>query len=561
MSVLQPTPAPVDSARDLQRRFGVSGTVASWLLSRGWACNDDTGRFLEPRLSHLTRPDAMVGRLDAARRIAQALRTKERIVVFGDYDCDGITATAILTEALRILGGNVEPLLASRFEGGYGVSARALSNIRTLEPRLVITCDCGSSDHPSLAQLKEAAIDVVVIDHHLVPDEPLPVLAFLNPHRPECGFPYKGLASCGLALSVVAAVRAELGVELDVKRWLDLVAIGTIADVAPLDGDNRALVRAGLAMLAQAQRPGLRALLAGSNVSLAGPLTARDVSFRIAPQLNAPGRMGSPTLALQLLLAADESSASVVAAELAAVTQRRRDEQDAMLAEALRDIESFGYAERSAIVLGKPHWNHGIVGIVAGKLAEQFGCPVAVAGFTDGHGRGSVRGPRGVRLFDALSASTDVLERFGGHQAAAGFEVTLENLDAFRDAFERAVEALGPPVTDETGAPIAMLQPGDSPDHVLRDLDRLEPCGPDNPRPKLEVTGTVELAKVVGSGHVKMQLDVGGRTLDCFAINLADELEQLVGTVRVRGDLRRNTFRGVTTAELFVDSVIPMAHS
>ncbi|HSC89670.1 MAG TPA: DHH family phosphoesterase, partial [Polyangiaceae bacterium] len=209
-------------------------------------------RFLRPRLAELTRPDAMVDRSTAARRLARAVRENERIVVFGDYDCDGMTATAILTDALRELGASsVTPVLASRFAGGYGLSARALERVLEAEPSLVITCDCGSSDHPSLERLRQRGVDAVVIDHHLVPAEPLPALAFLNPHRPDCGFAYKGLASCGLAFSVVAALRSELGAQLDPKGYLDLVAIGTIADVAPLDGDNRALVRAGLAQLAK----------------------------------------------------------------------------------------------------------------------------------------------------------------------------------------------------------------------------------------------------------------------------------------------------------------------
>ncbi len=538
--------------------LGLSRCIADWLVTRGHSDAEAAKRFLEPRLSELSPPDEMIDRAKAARRIAGAIVGKERIVVYGDYDCDGITSTAIMTQALRQLGGNVEPLLASRFEGGYGVSAVAADKIAALGPRLLVTCDCGSSDHESLARLTGEGIDVVVIDHHLVPEEPLPALAFLNPHRPECQFPYKGLASCGLALSVVAAVRKELGKELDVRQWLDLVAIGSIADVAPLDADNRALVRAGLRALAQSKRPGLAALLQLANVSTAGPLTARDVAFRIAPMINAPGRMGSPLLALQLLLAQEESTASALAGELAEITAQRRQEQDRVLAAAREQIEERGWADEAAIVVAAADWNHGIVGIVAGRLSDDYGRPVAVAGFDGERGRGSVRGPEGSRLYDALKASQEHLTRFGGHQAAAGFELTMERVDDFRLAFVRAVTELGPPLSSATVEAVVSVSSEDSPERVLLDLDRLEPCWDENPRPVLELVGDVVLAREVGEGHLKLRLDLGRYSLDCFGVRLGQGAESMRGRVRVRGDLRRNTFRGVTQPELFLQSVAPV---
>lgn len=546
----------LDLVTALAVELSISKTVASWLVQRGYADIESARRFLDPRLAQLSVPDRMLDRRAAGERIARAVRERQRIVVFGDYDCDGITATAILTEALRCLGADVEPLLASRFEGGYGLSSVAADKVERLAPRLLVTCDCGSSDHASLARLQARGIDIVVIDHHLVPEQPLPALAFLNPHRPECGFAYKGLASCGLALSVVAAVRKELNADLDVRRWLDLVAIGTIADVAPLDADNRALVRAGLRALAEAKRPGLRALLDTLNVSRAGPLTARDVAFRVAPQLNAPGRMGAPTLALQLLLAQEESTAHTLAAELAQVTDARRREQDEMSRQAREEIETHGYAQQAAIVLGRSGWNHGIVGIVAGRLADDLGRPVAVVGFDEtGRGRGSVRGPAGTRLYDALERAQSSLVRFGGHQAAAGFELMLDELPAFREAFVAAV-AEQPPSLAPNRAPQAMLLSSEeSPEQVLLDLDRLEPCWDDNPRPELEVRGRVLDAREVGAGHLKLRLDLGRCSLDCFGVNLAHHLAQLNGQVTVSGDLRRNTFRGVTRAELFAHRV------
>src|SRR6187551_3600862 len=385
--------APSARARELALGLGVSLTLAELLDSRGHQDVEATRRFLNPRLSELTAPDAMADRSLAAERMARAIRAGELIAVFGDYDCDGMTSAAIMTEVIEALGGRAVTFIASRFEGGYGVSAAAVDKVLASGAPLLVTCDCGSSDHVSLERLRAAGVDCVVIDHHLVPEEALPAVAFLNPHRPECGFPYKGLASCGLALSVGAALRTALGRELDLRRWLDLVAIGTIADVAPLDGDNRALVRAGLKRLVEAPRPGLRALMKLAEIDAAYPLVARDVAFRIAPRLNAPGRLGSPELSLRLLLATNPEDAASLADEVEQISQERKLQQQAIIEEAIQDVEQNGWADRAALTLGRPGWNHGIVGIVAGRLADQYKKPVIVVGFEGVVGRGSVRGP------------------------------------------------------------------------------------------------------------------------------------------------------------------------
>ncbi|HEX6767268.1 MAG TPA: DHH family phosphoesterase, partial [Polyangiaceae bacterium] len=422
-----------ESARALATGLGVTPTLATWLRRRGIESREAGDRFLRPRLAGLTPPDGMADRSLAAERIAHAIRARERIAVFGDYDCDGMTSAAILSDALQALDGEVSTFLASRFEGGYGVSPAAVERLGSSGASLVVTCDCGSSDHASLEALRRRGIDVIVIDHHLVPSEPLPALAFLNPHRPDCGFPFKWLASCGLALSVAAAVRTALGRKLDLKALLDLVAIGTVADVAPLVDDNRTLVRAGLGVLGEARRPGLRALFGLAGITPGAPLTADDIAFRLAPRLNAPGRLGSPNAALELLVEKNRERAETLAAAIESATLERRALQDRMLDEALAEIRDERYDERSAIVLGREGWGTGIVGIVAGRLADRFARPVVVIGFENGHGRGSVRGPRGARLYDALELASSLLVRFGGHQAAAGLEVELSRLGELRE--------------------------------------------------------------------------------------------------------------------------------
>lgn len=532
-------------------------TVAGYLGRLGYAePSESRERFLSPKLADLTSPSAMVDRDAATDRLARAIRQKERVVVFGDYDCDGMTSTAILTEALRALGAaSVEPVLASRFDGGYGLSARALERVLALEPHLVVTCDCGSSDHASLRGLAEKNVDVVVIDHHLVPDEPLPALAFLNPHRPECGFPYKGLASCGLVLSIVASLRTALGVELDVRSWLDLVAIGTIADVAPLDGDNRALVRAGLRELGKRQRPGLLALLDLIGIDGEHPLAASDVSFRIAPRLNAPGRLGSPEAALSLMLERDADKARMIAAEVEQLCVARREEQKRIEEEARLDAAAFVEAGATALVLGRANWNHGIVGIVAGRLAEEHGCPVIVVGFEGDVGRGSVRGPAGFPLFDALEAASEHLVRFGGHQAAAGLEVRAAQLDAFRESFVSACAARSEFERPSPSEPLDWIE-GDEAAHLLEDLHQLEPCGHKNPAPELRVRALVRSAREVKGGHLKLELEHGGRSLSGFGPGLGAWAKRLGAEVIAIGQLRPDRFRGGGAVEMLVTRFI-----
>jgi single-stranded-DNA-specific exonuclease len=534
---------------ELARALSVSPTLASWLVTRGFRDAEPTKRFLRPRLAELTPPHAMLDRDAAAERLARAVKARERIVVFGDYDCDGITATAVLTELLRALDADVTPLVAER-AGGYGVSPVAVERILATRATLLVTCDCGSSDHASLAELGRHGVDVVVIDHHLVPEEPLPALAFLNPQRPECGFPFKWLASCGLALSVGAAVRARLGRTIDLTSVLDLVAIGTIADVVPLVGDNRSLVRAGLARLGDARRPGLRALFELAKIERGAALSAEDVAFRIAPRLNAPGRLGSAALTLELLLEKNQTRADALAGDMEQKNAERRVLQDRMVGEALAEVREQHWEDAPAVVLGREGWLHGVVGIVAGRLADELGRPVVVVGFENGVGRGSVRGPRGSRLYDALKAVSPLLERFGGHQAAAGLEVTPARLAELREGFAAAVAGMPSSADDAPAAPGVTLAPGDTLARVLGDFALLEPCGEGNPSPELTLRGTVLRAREVKGGHLKLELELAsGERVSAFGPGMGGRAG-LTGEVAISGRLVRDRYRGGDAAEI-----------
>jgi single-stranded-DNA-specific exonuclease len=548
-------------ARRMAIALGISGTFGELLWQLGHRDAQACRTFLEPKLSGLSSPDAMADRSKLAQRLVDAIRRRERICVFGDYDCDGITSAAILGQACERLGGDVAVELASRFDGGYGLGAAALERIRRLSPQVVVTCDCGSSDHRSLRELGRAGVDCLVIDHHLVPDEPLPALAFLNPHRPECGYPFKGLASCGLALSVVAELRTQLGCEFDLRSCLDLVAIGTIADVAPLTMDNRALVRAGLRLLDHPQRPGIRALMRRARIEPGSTITAEDVAFRIAPRLNAPGRLGSPMPALRLLLAKDDDEAEPFAAEIEALQTARRAQQDAMLEDAEAEIVRQGWAGDAALVVGKEAYNVGIVGIVAGKLAERHGCPVVVYGAEGGLARGSVRGPREAALYDLVQKTADCLVRYGGHHAAAGLEVELSRLSEFRQRFVQACResraSVGNSSLTTPATEVLLLDAKDEPMRVAKELLLLEPCGEGNRLPLLGVTGRLAAARELRGGHLRLEVErEGGDIVGGFGPCLGNRADSLTSPLMAVGTLRVSTFGGQQRAELLVRDVV-----
>ena len=536
--------------------MGLSFTAADVLFRRGHRPGQELERYLDPKLAHLTAPDAMADLEPAAERIARAISEREPICVFGDYDCDGITSTAILTEVIGTLGGDVTPLLASRFAGGYGFSAPALQRVKDVGARLLVTCDCGSSDHERLEAARRAGIDAVVIDHHLVPDQPLPAVAFLNPHRPSCGFPYKGLASCGLALFVATRLRKILNKRLDVRRWLDLVAIGTIADVAPLTGDNRILVRAGLERLIDSDRLGLKALISSANRGRRKPMSAEDVAYQLAPRINAPGRLTDPMVALRALLSRDAPQARQLAEEIEKLSARRREIQRRIIEEATREIDE-SYCDAPALVVAHADWHPGVVGIVAGRLSSQYGKPAIVIALEGETGRGSARAPSGFRLHDSLKRCADGLIGFGGHQAAAGLELRADQLDAFRDAWCAvcAEQLDASPLPAERG-PDVRFDSRDDLMTVLGDVERIEPCGAANPGPAIWFDG-VEIRQVRAIGeHAKLSLQVAGQSVSAFwpdganKCGASDEVRS--GRVRMVGRLKRDHWRGGATAEILV---------
>ncbi|MBK8169610.1 MAG: single-stranded-DNA-specific exonuclease RecJ [Sandaracinaceae bacterium] len=548
-------PPDLPAARALADACGISVTVAQVLLHRAHTDSESVRDFLSPKLKDLTPPDTMLDRDVAAERLARAVRAKERVVVFGDYDVDGTTSAVILGDVLTLLGADVVTLLASRFEGGYGLSDAALIRVRDASPTLVVTCDCGSSDHDRIQTLRGLGIDVIVVDHHLVPKDPLPANAFLNPHRPECGFAYKHMTSAGLALSLAGAVRAAVGAAVDLRAWLDLVALGTIADVAPLHGDNRRLVRAGLSVLSSPNaRPGIAALRDVAKLRAGTQLGASDVGFKLGPRLNAAGRLMDPGITLQLLKSKTASEARTLAARIEQLNQERKSIEARVTEAAIAQVrEIYGNEPKSGIVAAGRGWHRGVVGITAARLVDTFGVPSIVIAVEDGVGHGSARTPDDFPLYDCIAACRQELTAFGGHQAAAGLSIQESRIDVFRAAFHDACAKVAMPAKDPRVLDVDVVIEDEGLFPTAKELRDLEPYGEGNAEPIFLVKNArVERATVVGETHLKLNLKIGYVTLSGFGAGLATRMPRQGQILSVLGSLAPDTWRGGGAIEMRV---------
>jgi single-stranded-DNA-specific exonuclease len=548
-------------AQTLARELRIHPVTARCLVARGLGDATTARAFLEPRFGHLrvpTGPEGIAGFDTALERLLAAVRGGERVGVFGDYDVDGVTSCAIVTHALRGAGIQVSPRVASRHAGyGFGVAdATALADAGCT---LIVTCDTGTSDLPAIEAARARGIDVIVLDHHQVPERAEhPALALINPHRPDSRYPFKGLCSAGLAFMLARCLESKLRAAglpaCDAQGLLDLVAIGTIADMAPLQAENRVLVQKGLQRLCERRRPGLAALLARAEVPADRVLDEIDVSFRIAPRLNAPGRLGDAGPALELLLCTDHKAAGVLADALDAANVTRRELTEQVTAQALEDAAL--QADRSAIVVGRRGWHHGVVGIVAAKLVERYARPACVIGFDEhGEGRGSVRAGGPTNVYLALCECADQLVRHGGHAAAAGLTVREEQLDSFGLAFAEACAAqarVGEHVaTLEVDAEIPLAQVDE---RLAQELARLAPFGVGNAPPVVRCTGVaVRESRRVGDGsHLKLTLGhgTGSAAHSAIAFRMGDRDPGAGAMIDVAFQPEMSHFRGTWRVEL-----------
>ena len=501
-------PADPAIADRLARELGVSPLLAALLAARSVTDPGEAEDFLHPRLASLPDPLATPGMQGAAERLARAVARREKVVLYGDYDVDGVTSLAILHRYLAASGLDTQCFLPLRESEGYGLSREGLDRVFAAhQPSLVVALDCGTSSHEEAQWLAQQGVDLVIIDHHEPKKNPAPCAALVNPKALGGN---TDLCTAALVFKLCHAMQKVTGRrEPDLRDYLDLAAMGIICDLAPLRGENRVLVRHGLARLSQTKWIGLRALMEVGAV--VPPVSTGDVGFRLGPRLNAAGRLNTAEAALELLLAEDAGKAGRLARELDACNRERQDLEQKVLEAALEQIrEVFDPARDCALVVGGDGWHHGVVGIVASRLCRKFHRPAIVVGFDDaGAGHGSGRSIEGLSLVETLGGCSELLGTFGGHHMAAGLSVNRDNFGEFRDKFAGLAarnlqpEALTPRLTIDARVDVAELRQGH-----LEELSLLEPCGMGNPAPVFCARGVAPIngPDVLKEKHVRFRV-------------------------------------------------------
>jgi single-stranded-DNA-specific exonuclease len=537
------------------KRRGLSARALRVLSRRGPVDPVElAARFDEP-VAGLNDP-ALLPDAEAVRaRVAAARRAGETVLVLGDFDADGLTGLAILTSALRHLGLAVEPYVPDRTAEGHGLSVAAVEHARAAGHGLIITADTGSASVAEAAAARAAGIDVIVTDHHVLGDELPDVVALVNAQRADSAYPDARLSGAGVAFKV-----AQLLLDDDEEgraaalALADLAAVGSVADVVPIAGENRAIVRLGLARLEQEPRPGLAALMRRARVEREA-VSTEDISFGLAPRINAMGRVGDPTLAAQLLLTSEVETAEALAEQLEAANRQRRELTSTAMAEARTELAAAPDAPFIVIV---GDWPVGVIGLVAGRLAEETGRPTLVLSSSTEPWRGSARSAGGVDLAAAFATCADLFERFGGHPAAAGCHLEAGRVEAVRERLQAFVEAR-PPADPRPSLSLDLVQSADAADYVLlRELAPLEGAG-DAP-PLVGIAGlAVTRVRAANGGHTQITLRRGVETVDGIAFGRADLAEQLTegSEIDVVARLASNAFGGWERLQLEIRDVAP----
>jgi single-stranded-DNA-specific exonuclease len=491
----------------LAQALSISSATASLLLARGVTTLDQATAWMSPIRSHdpFLIPDVE----RAVDRLHQAMSRRERVCFYGDYDVDGMSATSIYLSFFRGLGANVCAYVPHRLREGYGINERAIRKLAVEGVTLLVTSDCGTTSHREIVLANQLGLDVIVTDHHQTDEQMPPALAVMNPHRRDAKYPFRGLCSGGLAYKVASAYRAKYGLgAVPLDSLLDLVALSTIADVVPLQDENRTFVREGLTQLSRGTRCGIRALKQASGVTR--DCTAETIAFKLAPRLNAAGRLDDAIKGVQLLTTESESDAKYLAEQLEQLNRARQQLESEIMQEALAQVEAREVL--SAIVLASRRWHLGVVGIVAARLVERFHRPTVVIAIDEqGIGKGSARTVPGFDLYEGLASCRDLLVAFGGHPSAAGVTIHEDRLSEFSERFT-AVAGAWDQVTQNV--PTLHVDSEVRLDEVtlrlLQEIDTLHPFGAGNPEPmfagkRLEIMN----ARVVGKKHLKLTLRQG----------------------------------------------------
>ena len=550
----------------------ISLLLARLLVLRGMADASSARSYLSSSLrSDLPSPFTMTDMEPAVQRLVHAIKNRELIGIWADYDVDGTTGASVLVSFLRQVGAEPIYHVPHRIGEGYGLNIEGLKRLRERGAALIITVDCGISNAHEIDAARGFGLDVVVVDHHQPPQELPFAVAVIDPHRRDCRFPDKGLCAAGLAFYLVIALRAKLReagwfadcAEPDIRRYLDIVTLGTIADMVPLKGVNRTLIRRGLSELSGSTRPGIVALKQVANIA-AAEITAGQVGFQLGPRINAAGRVDYGIKVVELLTTASSEIALRIAQELDTHNRERRAIEAQVLDQVLVQAQArCDGAVPHSLVLGGESWHPGVLGIVASRIVEKFYRPTVVIGFQSGQGKGSARSIRGFHMVEGFRRCADHLEKFGGHEYAGGLSIREEKLGLFTEAFESiARESLSPddllPFL-EVDAQLSFAEINFS---LVRELDSLKPFGVGNPEP-LFMTREVEVCeRKIFAGGARFRFRQEGRRVGGVAFGAGDDFPAIAGTrVDLIYRLSENEWNGTSTVELKVIDAQPAAAS
>ena len=513
----------------LQDGLGLIPITAQILVRRGIDTVCAAQSFLDPSLDELHSPFAFVQMEPAVERLLVAIERGERIVVHGDYDVDGITGTVVLLLALRAIGADIDYLVPHRVEDGYGLKPQGVDRAHKKGAKVLIAVDCGTTDYTAAARARELDIDLIIVDHHEPGDEIPEATAILNPRLPGAGYPEHDMAAVAVAFKLVRGVLERHSQGLRGTTLLKLVALGTVADMVPLTGENRVIAYHGLQTMGETVNPGLRALMDFSGVR--GHITSTDIGFRIAPRINAVGRIGHPKDAVEMFLADDPGEARRLAELLHKTNVKRKKIQDKVVDEALKQKPS----DTASVVVAAGEWNRGVIGIVAARLVQEWGRPAVVIAIDETGAVGSARSIPGFDIVGALRKVADLLEEFGGHPQAAGVTIRAENVEPLREALALAGGKeleLAMRHSEEITCD-AELEFENSLSYLARELERLGPFGIGNPQPRLLCRDLrVESQRVLKEQHLKLRVACGKQSVDAIAWRRSELAEDLTEGTR-----------------------------
>ncbi|MCH5211874.1 MAG: single-stranded-DNA-specific exonuclease RecJ [Oscillospiraceae bacterium] len=547
-----------DAIKRAAQKNNIPLIIANILLNRDIP-EAEFSSFMSKSKKDIKNPFDMLDMEKAADRIKTAIENHEKIVIYGDYDVDGITSTAMLYEFLENNGADVEYYIPDRKDEGYGINIMAVNKLIKRGINLLVTVDCGITAIGEVEFAKLQGMDVIITDHHTCKERiPTAAAAVVNPKRPDDEYGFDGLAGVGVAFKLVLALAIKLGLNTGktFDEYVDLAAVGTIADVVPLRDENRIIVDKGLKLLQNPKRPGLRELLAVAGVA-DKKMNASTIAFSIAPRLNAAGRLGTAVTAVELLLTKDNDNAIRIARELDRENRERQDTEQEINLEALNMIaDDPNFAKKKVIVLAKEGWHNGVIGIVASRITEKFYKPTILISLTNGKGKGSGRSIAGFNLFDALNDSDELLTNFGGHAVAAGLGINEDNIEEFTKKINKYAEKV---MTSEDMLPVVeidcMLGGRNLNTGTVKVLSALEPYGMGNEKPVFGIKNafvTAVSAVGVDNKHIRMQIEKDGVRINCIGFNMG-EYTRLISpgdNVHLAFRLDTNVYQGIESAQL-----------